>query len=395
MQTELVRAGLSRTAFGETSEALFLNSGFTYASAAEAEARFTGEAQGYVYSRYANPSLSMLEARLCALEGAESCRLTASGMAAVHAALMCQLSAGERVVAQRALFSSCRWILDHLAPKWGIRVDYVDGIDLEQWRAALATPAKAVLIESPSNPMLDLVDIAAVAALAKPSGARVIVDNVFATPVLQKPLALGADIVVYSTTKHMDGHGRTLGGAILGTRAWVEEELQPFVRHTGPAMSPFTAWIVLKGMETLALRVGQASASAAALAAAIKPHPAIAAIAYPGDVDHPHAALARAQMASGGPLLAITLRGGKKAAFAFLDALRLVDISNNLGDSRSLATHPATTTHRTLTPEERAHLGIGDGAVRLSIGLEAVEDLRADIGAALDAALAAGAGKGA
>ncbi len=222
-----------------------------------------------------------------------------------------------------------------------------------------------------------------------------IVDNVFATPVLQKPLALGADIVVYSTTKHMDGHGRTLGGAILGTRAWVEEELQPFVRHTGPAMSPFTAWIVLKGMETLALRVGQASASAAALAAAIKPHPAIAAIAYPGDVDHPHAALARAQMASGGPLLAITLRGGKKAAFAFLDALRLVDISNNLGDSRSLATHPATTTHRTLTPEERAHLGIGDGAVRLSIGLEAVEDLRADIGAALDAALAAGAGKGA
>ena len=388
--TLLVRGGTTRSNQDETSEALFLTSGFVYDSAAQAEATFAGTEQHFQYSRFGNPTVQMLENRLAALEGAEACRLTATGMAAVHAAMLSHLKAGDRVVASRALFGSCHWIVSTLLPRYGIRSEFVDGADLAQWERALATPAALVLLETPSNPMLELVDLPAVAELAHRAGAIVVVDNVFATPLLQKPLQLGADVVVYSCTKHMDGQGRVLGGAVLGGRKWVEEVLQPFVRNTGPSLSPFNAWVILKGLETLSLRVDAMCRGAAAIADFLAGRPEVSRVLYPFRADHPQHALARRLMTDGGTLVTFELaggpEGGKSAAFRFCDALRLIDVSNNLGDAKSMVTHPATTTHMRIGPEERARLGITDGTVRLSVGLEDVADLVEDLAAALDAA---------
>lgn len=382
--TLLVRGGQMRTDQDETAEALFLTSGFVYESAGQAEATFLGTAEHYQYSRFGNPTLSMLENRLAALEGAEACRLTATGMAAVHAALLSHLKAGDRVVASRALFGSCHWIVSTLLPRYGISAEFVDGADLGQWKAALSRPASLVLLETPSNPMLEMVDLAAVCDLAHAAGAIVVVDNVFATPLLQKPMQFGADVVVYSCTKHMDGQGRVLGGAVLGRKKWVEEVLQPFLRNTGPAMSPFNAWVILKGLETMHLRVPAMCRSAAAIADFLAERTEVERVLYPFRVDHPQAALAKAQMAAGGSLVTFDVKGGKEAAFRFLDALKLIDVSNNLGDAKSLVTHPATTTHMRVGPEERAKLGITDGTIRLSVGLEDVADLVADLSEALD-----------
>lgn len=384
--TLLVRGGTNRSNHDETAEALFLTSGFVYDSAEQAEATFAGTEQHYQYSRFGNPTVRMLEDRLAALEGAEACRLTATGMAAVHAAMMAHLKAGDRVVASRALFGSCHWIVSTLLPRYGIRSEFVDGADLAQWERALSTPATLVLLETPSNPMLEMVDLPAVAELAHRAGAIVVVDNVFATPLLQKPLQLGADVVVYSCTKHMDGQGRVLGGAVLGGRTWVEEVLQPFVRNTGPALSPFNAWVILKGLETLSLRVDAMCRGAAAIADFLAGRPEVSRVLYPFRADHPQHALARRLMTDGGTLATFELAGGKEAAFRFCDALRLIDVSNNLGDAKSMVTHPATTTHMRIGPEERARLGITDGTVRLSVGLEDVADLVEDLAAALDAA---------
>jgi O-succinylhomoserine sulfhydrylase len=386
--TQLVRGGLLRSNHAETAEALFLTSGFVYDDAEQAEATFKNEIAHYQYSRFGNPTLTMLEERLAGLEGAEACRLTATGMAAVHAALLSHLKAGDRLVASRALFGSCHWIVSTLLPRYGIESVFVDGADLGQWRAALAVPTAMVLLESPSNPMLDLVDVEAVCALAHAAGALVVVDNVFATPLLQRPLEQGADVVIYSCTKHMDGQGRVLGGAILGRAKWVNDVLQPFLRNTGPALSPFNAWVILKGIETLKLRVDQMCRNAAAVADFLAGHPEVARVLYPFRADHPQHALARRQMTGGGTLVTFEVRGGKPACFAFMNALRIVDISNNLGDSKSLVTHPATTTHMRIGAEERARLGIGDGTVRLSVGLEDAEDLCEDLGQALDACAA-------
>ncbi len=374
-----------RSGFDETSEALFLTSGFVYDDAEQAEATFLGTATHYQYSRFGNPTLSVLEERLALLEGAEACRLTATGMAAVHAAMLSHLKAGDRVVASRALFGSCHWIVSTLLPRYGIQSEFVDGADLDQWKRALATPASLVLLETPSNPMLELVDLAAVCDLAHAAGAIVVVDNVFATPLLQKPLEFGADVVVYSCTKHMDGQGRVLGGAILGRKKWVDEVLQPFIRNTGPAMSPFNAWVILKGLETLHLRLPAMCRSAAAIADFLAERAEVARVFYPFRADHPQQALAKAQMAAGGSLVTFDLKGGKEAAFRFMNALGIVDVSNNLGDAKSLVTHPATTTHMRVGAEERARLGISDGTVRLSVGLEDVADLVADLSEALDA----------
>ncbi len=382
--TQLVHGGTTRTPYGETSEALFLTSGFVYDNAAQAENTFNGTEIHYQYSRFGNPTVTMLEKRLALLEGAETCRATATGMAAVHATLMSHLKTGDRLVASRALFGSCHWIVSTLAPRYGIVTEFVDGTNLDAWRIALATPAAMVLLESPSNPMLDILDLRAIGTLAHAAGALVVVDNVFATPLLQKPLELGADIVIYSCTKHIDGQGRVLGGAVLGPAKWIDETLQPFIRNTGPSISPFNAWLLLKGMETLHLRVRAASAAAAQIADALADHPAVARVLYPTRRDHPQHALAMAQMTGGGTLLTVELAGGKAAAFRFMDALRLVAISNNLGDSKSLVTHPATTTHMRIGADERARLGITDGALRLSIGLEDPADLLHDLLTALD-----------
>jgi len=381
--TLLVHGGTERSDFGETAEALFLTSGFVYESAEQAEATFAGSIAHYQYSRFGNPTLSMLEKRLALLEGAEACRVTASGMAAVHAALLSHLRTGDRLVAARALFGSCHWIVSTLLPRYGIEAVFVDGADLGQWSAALAVPTRMVLLETPSNPMLDIIDIPAVCALAHAAGALVVVDNVFATPLLQRPLQLGADIVVYSCTKHIDGQGRVLGGAVLGGRKWIEEVLQPFVRNTGPSLSPFNAWLLLKGLETLRLRVDAACRSAATVADFLAAQPNVNRVWYPTRTDHPQHALAAAQMAAGGTLVSFDVTGGKPAAFRMMNALRLVSISNNLGDSKSLATHPATTTHMRIGAEERARLGIGDGVVRLSVGLEDVDDITEDLAQAL------------
>jgi O-succinylhomoserine sulfhydrylase len=383
-QTMMVRGGLTRSQYGETSEALFLSSGFVYDSPEQQSARMAGDEEGYIYSRYANPTVRMFEERLAQLEGAEDCRATASGMAAIHTMLVAPVKPGDRIVAPRALFSSVVWILKNVMPKMGVEVTWVDGSDVGQWEKALQKPARFTIIETPSNPLLDAVDMRAVADLTHRAGGEFIVDNVFASPVLQKPLEFGADWIIYSTTKHMDGQGRTLGGAILGRKKAIEDQLQQYYRHTGPSMSPFNAWIVLKGLETMDLRVRKMSDNARLVADRLASHPAIAAVRYPTRSDHPHHNIHASQMpGGGGSLVALSIKGGRKAAFAALNKLQLIDISNNLGDSKSLITHPATTTHRTLTDEERAAIGLDDSWVRLSVGLEDPQDLAEDLEQAL------------
>jgi O-succinylhomoserine sulfhydrylase len=383
LATNLIHAGRIRTNIDETAEALFLTSGFVYESADMAEAVFANQLQHFQYSRFANPTVSMLEAKLAAIEGAEACRCTATGMAAVHSAMLSSLKTGDRVVAARALFGSCHWIVSTLLPQFGIESVFVDGGNLDEWRAALSTPTAMVLLETPSNPMLDIVDLRAVADLAHAAGALVVVDNVFATPLLQRPFEFGADVVVYSATKHMDGQGRVLGGAVLGRKQWLEEVFQPFFRNTGPALSPFNAWVILKGLETMGLRVAAQSKSAEAIAGFLETSPKISRALYPTLASHPQRELAMSQMSGGGTLVTFELKGGKEAAFAMMNAFKIISISNNLGDTKSLATHPATTTHMRIGPEERARLGITDDVVRLSVGLEDTTDLIEDLSQAL------------
>ena len=383
--TQLVHGGTHRSQFGETSEALFLTQGFVYDSSEAAEARFKGEEPGFIYSRYANPTTDMFEKRMCLLEGAEDARATASGMAAVTAALLCQLKAGDHVVSARALFGSCRWVVEKLMPKYGIETTFVDGRDLSAWEKAIRPNTRVFFLESPTNPTLEVVDIAAVARLADQAGARLVVDNVFATPILQKPLELGAHVVAYSATKHIDGQGRCLGGVVLSDKDWIDEHLHDYFRHTGPGMSPFNAWVLLKGLETLPIRVRQQTQSAGQIADFLAGRPEIARVLYPGRDDHPQADICRKQMAGGSTMVAFEFKAGKDAAFTFQNALEVIRISNNLGDAKSLVTHPATTTHKNLSDEDRAELSIGDGLVRLSIGLEDCQDLIEDIDAALAA----------
>jgi O-succinylhomoserine sulfhydrylase len=382
-QTQLVHGGTLRSAFAETSEALFLTQSYVYASAEQAEERFKSEAGGYIYSRYANPTVGMFEERMRLLEGAGAARATATGMAAVTAALLCYLKAGDHIVAARALFGSCRYVVEELCPRLGIASTIIDGRDIDAWVKAMRPNTRAVFFETPSNPALDLVDIKAVAEIAHAAGALVVVDNVFATPILQKPLKLGADVVIYSTTKHVDGQGRCLGGVVLGSEAFVKDHLHNFLKHTGPSLSPFNAWVMLKGLETLPLRVRAQCENAAGLADHLAGRAEVERVLFCGRSDHPQAALARQQMSGPGTVISFTLKGGKPAAFRFVNALRLVKISNNLGDAKSLVTHPATTTHQRLKPEVRADLGITDGLLRLSVGLEALPDLVADVDAAL------------
>ena len=384
--TALVHGGSLRSQFGETSEAMYLTQGFVYDTAEAAEARFKGEEPGFIYSRYANPTVDMFEKRMCALEGAEDARATASGMAAVSAALLCSLRAGDHVVAARALFGSCRWVIETLMPRYGIESTLVDGRNMEEWEKAVRPNTKLFFLESPTNPTLEVVDIAAVARLANSIGARVVVDNVFATPLQQKPLELGAHVVVYSATKHIDGQGRCLGGVILSDRKWIDEHLHDYFRHTGPSLSPFNAWTLLKGLETLPVRVRQQTESAARIAGHLACHPKIARVIYPGRNDHPQADVIARQMTGGSTLICFEVKGGKKAAFDFSNALEIVKISNNLGDAKSLVTHPATTTHKNLSDDARAELGISGGTLRVSVGLEDADDLIADIDRALDAA---------
>ncbi|NDV87188.1 O-succinylhomoserine sulfhydrylase [Aurantimonas aggregata] len=383
--TAMVHAGTARSGFGETSEALFLTQGFVYDSAEAAEARFKGEEPGFIYSRYANPTTRMFEERMMALEGAEDARATASGMAAVAAAIQCQVKAGDHIVAARALFGSCRYVVETVMARCGVDCTLVDGRNLDEWRAAVRPETRVFFMETPTNPTLEVIDIPAVAEIAHAAGARLVVDNVFATPMQQRPLELGADVVVYSATKHIDGQGRCLGGVILSSKGWIDENLHDYFRHTGPSLSPFNAWTLLKGLETLPLRVAQQTTSAGKIADFLAERPEVAKVLYPGRADHPDAAIIAKQMTGGSTLLAFELTGGKKAAFAFANALRIILISNNLGDAKSLITHPATTTHKNLTPEARAELGISDGLLRLSVGIEDVEDLIEDIDAALSA----------
>ncbi|HEY2111194.1 MAG TPA: O-succinylhomoserine sulfhydrylase [Dongiaceae bacterium] len=385
LATKLVQGGILRSPFGETGEAIYMTSGYVYGSAEEAEAAFANKKQRFIYSRFSNPTVQMFEDRMALLEGAEAARATATGMAAVFASLACQLRAGDRVVASDALFGSCQYVLAEILPRFGVETVFVDGRDLAQWRDALSRKTQAVFVETPSNPGLRIIDLPAVAKLAHAAGAKLIVDNVFATPLLQRPLEMGADIVVYSATKHIDGQGRSLGGAILGAKAWVEEQLQPFLRHTGPALSPMNAWLLLKGLETLELRVSRHCTNAVRIADFLARQKKVSQLLYTGLASHPQHALASEQMTAGGSLVTFELAGGKPAAFRFLNALRLAVISNNLGDAKSLATHPATTTHQRLTPEVRAQQGITDGMVRLSVGLEDPIDLEADLAQALAA----------
>jgi len=383
MATKLVRGGATRSANQETAEALYMTSGFVYESAEQAAAAFRDEADVFVYSRYGNPTVKMFEERLALLEGAEACRATGTGMAAVFGALACQLEAGDRVVASRALFGACHAILTKILPRWGIETVLIDGTDLAAWQSALSKPAKLVFLESPSNPVLDLVDIEAVAEFAHKAGAMVMVDNVFASPLYQKPLTLGADIVIYSATKHIDGQGRLLGGAVLGRRSFVEDVFLPFYRQTGAAISAFNAWVMLKSLETLPLRVAAQTQSAAKIADWLHHHPKINTVIYPGHESHPQHELAKKQMSGFGSLLAFHVHGGQGAAFQLLNGLNLIDISNNLGDSKSLACHPYTTTHANMSAEDRASLGITDGHIRLSVGLEDCDDLIEDLDQAL------------
>ncbi len=389
LATQLVRGGLTRSQHKETAEALFLTSGFVYDTAAEADARFAGTLPGYLYGRYANPTVRVFEERMMALEGegAEECLATGSGMAAVNAALLANVKAGDRVLGARAMFSSCLWILDTLLPRLGVEVVLVDGDDLDQWRAEAKKGCALALIETPANPTLGGVDIKAVADIVHSAGGLLIVDNVFASPVLQKPFRFGADLVVYSTTKHIDGQGRTLGGAILGKKELIDREggIRDFLRHTGPAISPFNAWVLAKSMETVELRVTRMCENAAKVADALAAHTNVTRLLYPHRADHPHVAIHKKQMSAGGTLIALDVVGGKDGAWKFLDALEIIDISNNLGDAKSLATHPETSTHRRLTPEARAHIGITPGSVRLSVGLEDPQDLIEDLTQALEA----------
>ncbi len=383
--TKLVRGGLHRTEHGETSEALFLNSGFVYDEPETAERRFSGEDDGYVYGRYGNPTVSMFEERLALLEGAEACYALASGMSAVFGALACQLKAGDHLVASKALFGSCYQIVTAILPRFGIRTTLVDGKDLNAWKEAITSETKCVFLETPSNPGLEVTDLEAVCAIARAKGANVVVDNIFATPILQRPLSYGADVIVYSGTKHMDGQGRVLGGAIMSTKKFKDELLKPFLRHTGPSISPFNAWVLLKGLETLKLRVEAQSHSAMKVAQALEAMPGIARVLYPHLDSHPQAALCRKQMKLGGTMVTFEVEGGKKKAFDLLRHLGIIDISNNLGDAKSLMTHPASTTHRNIGAEARAMMGITDGMVRLSVGLEDTDDLIADLKQAMTA----------
>jgi O-succinylhomoserine sulfhydrylase len=385
-ETRLVHSGTLRSQYGETSEALFLTQGFVYETAEQCEARFTGSDPGFLYSRFSNPTVAMFEQRMIELEGAEAARSTATGMAAVTTAMLAPLRAGDHVVAAKALFGSCRYVVEDLLPRYGIASTLVDGSDLDQWQKAMRPNTRTCFFESPTNPTLDVVDIAAVADIAHKGGARLVVDNVFATPIWQSPLALGADVVVYSATKHIDGQGRCLGGVILSSEQFIQEHIHTFLRQTGPSMSPFNAWVLLKGLETLAIRVRQQTESAAAIADELAKHPKISRLIYPGRADHPQAAIVKKQMRAGSTLIAFEVKGGKAAAFRMLNALRLAKISNNLGDSKSIVTHPATTTHQRLTPEARAELGISDGFIRFSAGLEHRDDLLEDLHAALDVA---------
>ncbi len=383
-QTQMVRGGTTRSQYGETSEALYLNSGFVYDSPEQQSARMAGAEPGYIYSRYANPTVRMFEERLAQLEGAEDCRATASGMAAIHTMLVAPVKPGDRIVAPRQLFSSVVWILKNVMPKMGVEVTWVDGSDIGQWEKAMMKPCRFSIVETPSNPLLEAVDLRAVADLTHAAGGELIVDNVFASPILQKPLEFGADWVVYSTTKHMDGQGRTLGGAILGKTKKIEDDIQLYYRHTGPSMSPFNAWVVLKGLETMDLRVRRMSDNARQIADRLATNKKIAAVRYPGRSDHPHHNIHAAQMPSGGgSMLSISVKGGLEAAYAALNKLNLIDISNNLGDSKSLITHPATTTHKSLTDEERAAIGLDNSWLRLSVGLEDPEDIAEDLEQAL------------
>lgn len=384
-ETQAVRGATMRSQFDETNEAIFLNSGYVYKNAEEAEAAFNQDIQRYVYGRFGNPTVTMFEKRLALLEGAEDCRAMGSGMAAVFAALASHLSAGDRLVASRALFGSCQYICEELLPRFGVITEIVDGTDLSQWQSALSKPTDAVFIESPSNPGLEVIDLAQVSKLAHAAGATVFVDNVFATPVLQKPMELGADVVIYSATKHIDGQGRCLGGAVLGSKAFIEDTITPFIRHTGPALSPFNAWVLLKGLETLSLRVDRHCASATGVARYLETRPEISKLLYPALASHPQHELAMRQMKQGGTVVAFELKEGKTAAFKFLNALKVIDISNNLGDAKSLICHPATTTHQRLTDEDKEKVGITSGFLRLSVGLEALDDIIGDLEQALTA----------
>jgi O-succinylhomoserine sulfhydrylase len=385
-ETRLVHSGSIRSEFGETSEALFLTQGYVYDSAEQCEARFKGDDPGYIYSRYSNPTISMFERRMIELEGAEAGRSTATGMAAVTTAVLAPLKAGDHVVAAKAMFGSCRYVIEDLLPRYGIASTLVDGLDLDQWKRAMRPNTKSCFLESPTNPTLDVLDISAIAEIAHAGGARLIVDNVFATPIWQSPLLLGADVVVYSATKHIDGQGRCLGGMILGSEAFVAEHLHNFMRQTGPSLSPFNAWVLLKGLETLAVRVRAQTETAGKVADALAKHPKISRLIYPGRADHPQAELVKKQMRAGSTLVGFEVKGGKAGAFRCLNGLKISRISNNLGDAKSLVTHPATTTHQRLTPESRAELGISEGFVRFSAGLEHADDLIEDLYAALEQA---------
>jgi O-succinylhomoserine sulfhydrylase len=383
--TQLVHGGTTRSPFGEMSEALFLTQSFAYPTMEAAEARFKGDDPGFIYSRFSNPTVAMFEQRMMLLEGAQAARATASGMAAVTASLLAQVKAGDHVVAARALFGSCLYVVEDLLPRLGVASTLVDGADLAQWKAAIRPETKLFFLESPTNPGLDVYDLKAIADLAHNAGAKLVVDNVFATPLLQRPFEFGADVVVYSATKHIDGQGRCLGGIILASQALIEESVHNFLRQTGPALSPFNAWVMLKGLETLPLRVGQQTASAAKIADFLAEQKGVTKVLYPFRKDHPQADLARRQMTGGGTLVSFFLED-KEAAFKLANALQVIKISNNLGDAKSLVTHPATTTHQRLTPEARATLGITDGMLRLSVGLEDIDDLIEDLAEGLAAA---------
>jgi O-succinylhomoserine sulfhydrylase len=384
-ETRLIHAGTLRSQFNETSEALFLTQGYVYDSAEQCEARFSGKEPGYVYSRYSNPTVAMFEARMAALEGAEAARATATGMAAVTTALMGLVRAGDHVVAARALFGGCRWVVEDWLPRFGVTSTLVDGSDLAQWQKAVRKETKVLFLETPTNPTLEVYDIAAIAKIAHGAGARLVVDNVFATPLFQSPLTLGADCVVYSATKHIDGQGRCLGGVILGSEKLIQDHIHNVIRQSGPSLSPFNAWVLLKGLETLSVRVARQAQTAAAVADKLANHDKLVKMTYPGRADHPQADIVRRQMSGGSTLCSFEIKGGKAGAFRFLNALRLISITNNLGDAKTLVTHPTTTTHQRLTPEQRAQLGIGDGLIRFSAGLEHPDDVIEDLTTALDA----------